>query len=65
VTTILRLSKTWEHFKRQFQELYGQTSLDFEEPNMELLMSKKELPTLSDYNKKLQQSLNWNPKDNE
>lgn len=53
VTTILRLSKTWEHFKRQFQELYGQTSLDFEEPTMELIVNKKEYPQISSLNEKL------------
>jgi hypothetical protein len=63
VTTILRISKSWEQFKQHFQELYGQTSLDFDEPTMELIIDKKELPTLSEFNQKLKKGLEFNPKD--
>lgn len=65
VTTVLKLSKSWDQFKRNFQELYGQTSLDFEEPTMELKLiePKKEQTNLSDFNQKLKQGLEWNPKE--
>lgn len=62
VTTILKLSKSWEQFKRQFQELYGQTALDFEEPTMELLLTEpKEPMKLSAFNQKLKQASKYNP----
>lgn len=64
VTTVLKLSKSWDHFKQLFQELYGQTTLDFEKPRMELNMDKKETPSLSSFNKKLKRGLNWNPNKN-
>lgn len=40
VTTLLRISKSWDQFKQLFQELYGQTTLGFDaEPRMELKLT--------------------------
>lgn len=54
VITIMKLSKNWNHFIEQFEQLYGQTSLelDFDEP-------EKETGAFDD---KLTKALNYNPK---
>lgn len=66
VTTILKLAKSWEQFKSQFQELYGQTSLDFEEPKMPLILEHKPVikkEPLSMFNQTLKKGLDFNPKE--
>lgn len=66
VITIMKLSKDWDHFKHQFDQLYGQASLfDHEEGHVDPLegddISRPAEPP-SDFNKKLGQALNFNPK---
>jgi len=57
VLTIMKLSKDWKDFERQFNEIYGQKSIQFEE-----VEPKQE--NLSKFNKNLKTALNYNPKEN-
>lgn len=71
VIGIMSISNTWEEFKNSFNRMIdranGQIELNFDE--IQEIIEKGELPlpktkSLSDFNKKLQQGLNFNPKEN-
>lgn len=55
VVTLMKISKTWNDFIEKFNQLYGQTQIEFEEV--------EEKP-LSDFDQKLKQGLDWNPNKN-
>ncbi|MEO6149883.1 MAG: P63C domain-containing protein [Mucilaginibacter sp.] len=80
ITTMLKLSRSWQEFKDLFARSLGQTQIDFKEPVMVLPkpklleITKKDInqtkmfedeQKLSDFNKKLTTALNYNPKDKE
>ncbi|MDV7137355.1 P63C domain-containing protein [Maribacter sp. TH_r10] len=56
VVTLMKISKNWNDFMEKFNQLYGQTQIDFPDGNAE--------EELSDFNQKLKRGLDWNPKDN-
>ncbi len=58
VITLMKVSRDWEDFMRNFNKLYGQTEIEF--PNND---EKKN--ELSNFNKNLKKGLGWNPKDSE
>lgn len=58
VITIMRLSKDWKDFERQFNQLYGQTALDL---NFEEVEPKKKLVEPKGFDKQLKQALDFNP----
>jgi hypothetical protein len=77
ITTMLKLSRSWQEFKDLFARSLGQTQIDFKEPEMVLpkpkLLEKakkdanqikmfNEPEKLSDFNTNLQTALNYNPK---
>jgi len=59
VITIMQLSKNWKDFELNFNKLYGQQTLDF---NIDNDNEVKKETKLSDFNQKLKQGLNYNPK---
>jgi hypothetical protein len=80
ITTMLKLSRSWQEFKDLFARSLGQTQIDFKEPEMVLpkpkLLEKakkdanqttmfEETEKLSDFNTKLNTALNYNPKNKE
>lgn len=57
VVTLMKISKNWSDFMEKFNQLYGQTQIDFP--------SQKDKEPLSDFNKKLKKGLSFNPNEND
>lgn len=55
VVTLMKISKDWDDFMRNFNKLYGQTEIEFPDYDN---------GSLSDFNQKLKKGLNWSPKEN-
>lgn len=68
VIGIMNISDNWEQFKSNFNRMVdrnnGQTELNFDVIEKEIEVPKKQNEELSSFNKKLQQGLNFNPKEN-
>jgi hypothetical protein len=62
VTILMNVSDDWKEFERLWNKKYGQQELPFD--RLELIEPKMK-EELSDFNQKLKQGLNWNPKDHE
>lgn len=54
VVTLMKISRDWDDFMRNFNQLYGQTEIDFPESEDE---PKKD----TDFNKKLSKAIEYNP----
>ena len=55
VVTLMKISKDWNDFMEKFNQLYGQTQIDFP--------TEEEKEPLSKFNQKLKKGLEWNPKE--
>jgi len=62
VITIMKLSKDWEHFLDQFNQIYGQTKLDLKFDKIDKKKDKPVDETLSNFNQNLTKALNHNPR---
>ena len=58
VVTLMKISRDWDDFLRNFNKLYGQTEIEF--PDHKEIENKTEL---SSFNKKLKKGLEYNPKE--
>ncbi len=63
VEALASISNNKRDFEKLMNEKYGQKEIPFIDLETLDQPSKKELPVLSDFNKKLEQGLNWNPKE--
>ncbi|MDO6810029.1 P63C domain-containing protein [Zobellia galactanivorans] len=52
VVTLMKISKNWSDFMEKFNQLYGQTQIDFPDERKD---------ELSNFNKNLKKGLDWNP----
>jgi len=66
VITIMKLSKDWDHFLDQFNQIYGQTKLDLKFDEIDKKLNDKPVDEdLSNFNKNLNKALNHNPRKKE